>query len=210
MRAFRLFPVVALVVVGSLVSSAGASPSAPRCKIPHSWRVVAQDRQAIVIAQRDSTQPRYAYCNRSVGRLRQLGTIAPFRLLIAGRYVAYVSLRPPPGPVTISLTDTSSGHHNQMSLLGTSSLSPVPTFLLSPKGVAAAIVLRQPAGAGAPPGAGIQVLTMRNQYENLDGASPPSEIANLQLYDCAAGCAPNTVIVAWTHSGTQMYAQISR
>ena len=34
-------------------------------------------------------------------------------------------------------------------------------------------------------------------------------LANLQLYECAGGCATPTSVVAWTHSGTWRYAQVS-
>jgi hypothetical protein len=111
--------------------------------------------------------------------------------------------------VLIELWDTHNSKHNSLSLAGAVLPSPVPTFLLSPGGVAAAITLRQPNGVGASPGASIQALTLHAQYENLDGASSPSETASLQLYDCAAACAPNAVIVAWTNNGQQRYAQIT-
>jgi hypothetical protein len=173
---------------------------------------VAKDRQAVVIRQRVNVNPRFAYCNRSVGRLRQLGKIGPLQLLVAGRYVAWMTPLPPPTPAPIELLDTRTGQHNVVSLGGIpfgEVGSPVPAFLLSPNGVAAAIVVREAHGIGAVPGAGVQVLTLHSQDENLDGASPPSEIANLQLYDCTAGCAANTTIVAWTNGGQQRYAQIT-
>jgi hypothetical protein len=42
-------------------------------------------------------------------------------------------------------------------------------------------------------------------FPNLLG----SVLANLQLYDCAGGCSTPTSVVAWTHSGTWHYAQVS-
>jgi hypothetical protein len=222
MRALRALPItLALVTVGCSVRTAvtASRNASHHCAIPHGWRVVARDRQAIVIAQRRHIEPLYDYCNRRVGRFRQLTRFGPLQVTnagpviqtqLAGPYVASVSMLPPPGPVTISLSDTSTGQQNEMSLLGISSLSPVPTFLLSPNGVAAAIVLRQPAGVGASPGAGIQILTLNSHIENLDGASPPSEIANLQLQNCtAADCAPNAVTVAWTNQGAQHSTRIT-
>jgi hypothetical protein len=173
---------------------------------------VAKDRQAVVIRQRVKINPRFAYCNRRVGRWRQLGKIAPLRLLVAGRYVAWMTPLPPPTPAPIELVNTRTGQHNVLSLGGIpfgQVGSPVPAFLLSPNGVVAAIVVREANGIGAVPGTSLQVLTLHSQDENLDGASPPSEIANLRLYDCTAGCVAKTTILAWTNGGQQRYAQIT-
>ena len=34
------------------------------------------------------------------------------------------------------------------------------------------------------------------------------DLANPQLYQCAAGCAPGTTVVAWTHDGAWRYASV--
>jgi hypothetical protein len=39
-------------------------------------------------------------------------------------------------------------------------------------------------------------------------SSAPS-LANLQLYQCGAGCPTDTAVVAWTHDGTWRYKQVS-
>jgi hypothetical protein len=36
----------------------------------------------------------------------------------------------------------------------------------------------------------------------------PLSLGNLQLYQCGAGCAANTAVVAWTHDGTWRYEQV--
>jgi hypothetical protein len=53
----------------------------------------------------------------------------------------------------------------------------------------------------------VDAMTTTN-VEFLDTTSDGETLANLQLYGCAAGCAPNTTVVAWTHSSQQRYAQV--
>jgi hypothetical protein len=223
-RAFRfLLPLAAAIGLLGAPTALGAHGHAP-CAIPHRWKLVARDRQAVVIRQRGRQYPAYDYCNRAVRsgwrRLVTLGSessgsfFQPASPLLAGRYVAYAAVSEPPQTTSIGLWDTRSGQHNTLTVGGFVAGFSLPTLLLSPNGVAAAIVVTQPYNnvngqyVAGPVAAGVTTLTLHTQ-ESLDSASPPTEISNLQLYDCATGCAPDTAVVAWTHSGERRYAQIS-
>ena len=214
MRVFRPFLVVVALVAFGSATAAGASRD-QHCTIPHAWRLVAQDRQLVVIAKRHNyPYSDYDYCNRAVGERRSL-TAGPTGLRLKGRYVAAWPLSAEAG--LVSLWDTRSGNHNEVVVSG----SPVvTTLLLSPSGVAAWIVFGpngNPEEFGGPI-ASVAVLTLHNE-EVLDSANfwgsngapvYPPVLGNLQLYNCAAGCAPDTTVVAWTHSGEPRYAQVMR
>jgi hypothetical protein len=185
------------------------------CSIPGGWRLVAKDGQGRVDAPRHQPlRPVYDYCNR-VGRTGWRRLVkgpdtrpAPsFSFLLAGRYVAYTLQLPAGTSSTMSLWDTRNGQNNTMYVGGNVS-NPVQAFLLSPHGVAAAITVSQQSEVDTFPGASVEALTLNSSGPVTVTSSPPSDIANLELYDCAAGCAPDTVIVAWTQSGAQQYAQV--
>jgi hypothetical protein len=125
-------------------------------------------------------------------------------LQLAGRYVAYES---PDGGYPLWLWDTRTNRNNHLQPGGT--VLSLPAFALSPRGVAAEIVLSSPNGVPPQPvAATIKALTLGTIDYDLDGGQQ-SDLGNLQLYDCAAGCAPNDVVVSWMHSGAQRYAQVA-
>lgn len=218
----------ALLALSGFVLLCASSPAVAHrrkpCAVPRSWTVVAHDRQAIVIAQRHKQQPAYDYCNRAVrsgwrGLVRPspesfVSFFQPASPLLAGRYLAFALVSEPPQPSSIELWDTRSGQHTVLTDGGFVAGFSLPTLLLSPHGVAAAIDVTSRytdqlgQHVAQPPVASITALTLHTQ-QGLDSASPPAAIANLQLYDCSAGCPPNTTIVAWTNSGQQRYSQIS-
>ena len=219
----RRFLTVLLAVVGVFGSLAipaiAAQHRKSRCSVRRGWRVVVQDRQAVVIRQRHKQFPTYDYCSRAVRAgwhgLAPGAGFEPASPLLTGRYIAFATVREPPQDSDIELLDTRSGQRNALTVGGFAASFSLPTLVLSPNGVAAAVVVISPYSVmggqyiAQPLSASIQVLTLHAQDQNLDDASPPSEIANLQLYDCAAGCATNTTTVAWTNGGVQHYAQIT-
>jgi hypothetical protein len=177
--------------------------------------VVAQNRYVVAIVKKGhypapgGLYPRYAYCSRAVGRFHQLVPGGPpatsaFDLQLAGRFLAYEAPTSPAAP--ISLWDTGTGRHVEepTTTTNTSYRFPGPNFVLSPNGVAARIVTLSRYSANE-----VDVLTMRG-YSVLDGPdySPTEALADLQLYDCATGCAPDTTVVAWMHNSEQRYVQV--
>lgn len=201
-------------------ASGEISPKA-RCAVPRGWRVMMHDRQVVLIARRHRQYSPFDYCNRTTRAgwrvLIKLGSSSgfdPSLLRLAGRYVAYGIVMPPPSSSSIELWDTRTGQHNALPFGGgTVTLPSVPALLLSPSGVAAAVVVTQyytgePKYPG-PPFATVVALGIHIEGQNVDSAGPPSEIAGLQLYDCATACAANSVIMAWTHAGAQRYAEIT-
>jgi hypothetical protein len=227
MRARRLCTILltGVLAAASAAPAKAAHRAKPRCMLPAGWRVVTQNRQTVVIRQRHKPEPVYEYCNRAVrSGWRQLTMTSlnstgsffePASPLLAGRYLAFAWVMEPPQGSAIELWDTRSGQHNSLTVGGFVASFSLPTLLLSPNGVAAAIdvssryMIEGGQYVAQPPGASVDVLTLQSKEQNLDGASPPSQIANLQLYDCAAGCTPNTTTVAWTNGGQQHYAQIT-
>lgn len=221
MRSVRSAALAALALaVFSPGLASGVTSQRARCAIPHGWRVVIRDREAVVIARRHRQYSPYDYCNRTTrAGWRRLATLGPYSgfdpssLRLSGRYAAYVIVTPPPASSSIELWDTRTRQHNVLLLGGDFVAIPsIPVLLLSPRGVAAAIVVTQsyvgePKAAG-PPVATVEALGMRTEEQDLDSATPPSEIAGLQLYDCAAGCPSTAVVVSWTDNGQQRYAQI--
>lgn len=90
---------------------------------------------------------------------------------------------------------------------------------LSPVGVGAWIRTEvpctpSPSPSGHPRSESLKSVSLRSGgVTTLDTGDPgetdrssPS-LANLQLYQCAAGCPANTVVVAWTHDGAWRYQQ---
>jgi hypothetical protein len=55
----------------------------------------------------------------------------------------------------------------------------------------------------------LDVLTLPNGEATLDHDQSPDALSDLQLFQCAVGCAPNTTVVTWTHSGTQRYTELA-
>ena len=121
---------------------------------------------------------------------------------LAGNYFAleqrFKAEQPVGSGYLLTLQDVQTGKGIQ---IGETQLGPVPPLVLSPRGVAVWIVTRQFTQ--------IEALTIAGP-ESLDyGPDPSTVMANLALYNCAAGCAHNAVIVAWTDNGQQRYAQVS-
>jgi hypothetical protein len=91
---------------------------------------------------------------------------------------------------------------------------PVLSPVLSPNGVAGWIVTGTPWPSSESLPQTVLVVLTPNGGSGGNGAldyGPESSttLANLQLYNCAAGCPSNAVIVAWTDNGLQRYAQVS-
>ena len=139
---------------------------------------------------------------------------------LRGRYIAYETQNF--GNVEdLWIVDSLTGRSNVDSFAAPSTALTGP-FVLSPSGVAAWIPSGGfVSGGGATLESSVIALTLTatktlDQYRGL--GTPPlvhqglgtSPFSNLQLYDCAAGCAPNTTIVAWTYNGAQRYAKVRR
>jgi hypothetical protein len=202
--------VAALAALGAMAGGSIASGQVKRrCVTPHGWRVVAKDGQAVVIAQRHQQYPAYDYCNRAVGKWRRMLPIGrgsqeqkTVGLRLAGRFVATWV----PALYAVVLWDTRTGQSNPDA---PGLFQSPPTFVLSPDGVLAAVfTLEYSNGMGGGSNEDVLHVLTPTSYQQLDDG-PSGGLSNLQLYDCAAGCAPDTVIVAWTHSGEQRYAQVA-
>jgi hypothetical protein len=229
MRALHLFPIalaLALVVVSSPATPAGAIRSNPHCTIPLGWRLVAKDRQAVVIAQKHKHYPPYDYCNRAVARWvrfatpekcpgcqNPIGSLVDLKL--AGRYVAWEAAAQNPCCPPIPIPNTS-----DLNLVNTRTGTKVPgenvfsvgarvgPLLLSPNGVAARISLGYSRDSGS--SYGVAILPAPDfQTTTTFVARQQTDIANLQLYDCSVGCTPRTTIVTWTQGGVQQYAEVT-
>ena len=200
--------------------------------------MVARNQQVVVIVEQVPPFGVWKYCRPSVGRFRLLVQVGdcgvrvpeppvdpPDRLdalTLAGQYVAYDAVwcsREPPS----SLDDT----EHQVRIFDTirgravaateGEIGPRPsTLLLSLGGVATWLRTTDtsPHDVSANWTSEVQALSVHSgQTLTLDsvpvsGPTDPGGLANLALYQCAAGCAPNTTVVAWTHSGEQRYAQV--
>lgn len=207
MRSFRFLPIgVVLGALAFFATSTGAvERTKSRCVIPHGWRLVAKDRQAVVIRERHN--PRYDYCLRSNGRLQRLAPLASYERIVGstlqlrGAYVAAALQNPASlgGGYGVALWGLRGHLENET---GGCSSSPC-SFLLSPTGVAAWI---SPPAELRPPTLFVLTIPHDRAPASLDSGDG---LGNLQLYRCAAGCAPNTTVVAWTHSGGQRYAHVT-
>jgi hypothetical protein len=206
MRALRFVPIALAVGVVALPANAGANHRQP-CAVRHGWKLVARDAQAVVIRLPGAQAPTYKYCSL-IGARRfnsLLFVPAPLRgpdfapvdyLQLKGRYVAVEQ-----GGALLLLRDTRTGAKASVISWSFSGGQPV----LSRHGVAAWVV-------GIPDGKtmtwNVVALTVSHGAQILDSGSTLN-LANLQLYDCAASCPSNAVIVAWTDNGEQRYAQVS-
>jgi hypothetical protein len=188
----------------ALLIPAVASGSAPAqlnklCAVPHRWRLVVRDRYAAVIRRRGGAE----YCSlvaragtfKALPRVVGAGPVGAIQL--KGRYIGFDQCV---SGCSALILDTETGRHAAIR-------APVVRFAVSRSGVLAEIA--DGYGHGGI-GSILAVVTIGNAGETLDTAWPdPTALANLQLYDCAAACAPNTVVVAWTDNGQQRYAQAS-
>jgi hypothetical protein len=210
-RALRASPIVLILALAASTTASAAHGSNAHCTIPHGWKVVAQDQYAVVTKQRHEQHPEYDYCSRAGRRFHRMVDASIFwpvlDLQLKGHYVAYeAESSGDPGEAGLWLWDTRSGRAS--SAPDTPTIPSTPDVVLSPNGVATWIVSWVP--AHAVPTTQVEVLTGHADLV-LDRVSPPGAgtLANLQLYDCAAGCAPNTTIVAWTNDGAQRYAAVT-
>jgi hypothetical protein len=218
MRAIKSTPIFALTFALFAASGSAAAHSHNACAVPRGWALVAQDRYAVVIRQRGEQQPAYKYCARRSNRfapvasslLGERWSVVAVRL--SGRYIGYETQATTGPSYALWLSDVQTGARSYTYTVDPT-LPPAPEFALSPNGVAAWIVDSAAAAPDAPdPAPMLQVLTASMIGATTLDSSPPDSapvLANLQLYDCATGCAPNTVIVAWTHNGQQRFAPIS-
>jgi hypothetical protein len=220
MRPLRLLLItlVAALAVLAVPAAAGASNHHRPCAAHRHWVIAAQDSFAVVARLPDRGGATYDYCSRTKGRWVRMtpgqsspdyGEVEALRL--AGRYVAYETVAAIATPAF--LCDTSTGQQQVEAKYrvvdasaGPNENFPAsdPDFLLSPTGVVARIdkgLLAYPPGA-------VEALTLDGSV-TLDTAGAPSDLANLQIYNCAAGCARNATVVAWTNSGVQRYAEVT-
>jgi hypothetical protein len=210
MRALKVIPILAASTFALAgLSSAAAHLHHKLCAIPRGWQLAAQNRYVVVDMERGQRYPAYDRCDLIVGRWRTMiaagseqVTGPVYGLKLAGRFVAYETTYRWP----LWVWDARTGRNNHS--------PPAPgdmvrAFLLSPNGVAARLTtyfLEGPAGRSAR--MALEVMTLHTwSRPALD--EPLGSLANLQLYDCAAGCPPNTTIVAWTDNGQQQYAKVS-
>jgi hypothetical protein len=214
MRALKLLSVLgAGVLVLSGWSNATAAARSRPCSAPHAWRVVASDSDAVVIRSHDQ-YPTYRYCLRPDHRFRLLfhilspGSPAPVSGPPSLRHLSLLRLR---GPYVMFAELDSTGYTivlwdlRKSWLAGSNVASPPAqaspsTVLLSPTGVAAWIAPGDDIGKQ---GAfeTLDVLSGTSTMVVLDngGQYQSDALGNLALYGCAAGCAPNATVVAWTH-----------
>jgi hypothetical protein len=227
MRTLKPLPLLVALGVLAVPAIAAAHQDRRRCAVPAHWSVVARDRYAVVArvpsgTLRDST---YDYCSRTASRWIQM-TAAPngevIALRLVGRYAAFETWSGDSMP--IFLWNVTTGDHDYVNpgytydaafyspptrpLSPFRPLSSDPDFRLAANGV----VARIDAFSGvkdAPPTGSVIALTLVSSVVLGSSTNPSSELDDLQLFSCAAGCRSNTVIVAWTDDGQPRYAQVS-
>ncbi len=93
-----------------------------------------------------------------------------------------------------------------------------PRFLLSSSGVVAwKWTLQYDYGYPRPQGTRVEIraLSARTGHDLILDSEPVSsptdsgDLANLQLYQCTAGCARPVTVVGWTHARVWRYAQVT-
>jgi hypothetical protein len=157
-----------------------------------------------------------------VGRFRAVAGFFPAPAItnvvrLAGRYIAVEQASQIGAEFwlqdTRSGASVSSGNFNY----GATDISPPPghpPLVLSRNGIAAWIVAIGPVSPGDTPHIELGALSFAgppyfvNATGPTDGPWPGTDLGNLALYNCAAGCPSNAVIVAWTDNGQQRYAQV--
>ena len=237
MRAIRIILGIALVVTIASPGAGWAKATFAKaaCAVPRGWRVLTQDRYAVVIARRrilivrrpSGQLPNHKYCSRSGGGFHPVplsggtggcgGCLGPLPdqirdLRLKGRYLAYDdSPRLGGGRNVIGpymwIIDTRTGRSRHAGDAGATSQQAVATspVELSDDGVAVRIATYLRRGG---PITVVEALTPSSSTW-LDDDSAPGSITDIQLYDCAAGCAPDTTVVAWTHDGQRRYATVT-
>ena len=196
------------------------------CAVPSGWTVVDQDAQARVIFHSTGGPGAYtvhsglySYCLRQSGRYRHLATAGCCgnpatdpptgigRLVLARDLLAYGevwSSRDTNDTYRTVIEDLQTGRRRSASgaACGYESGYESPLLLL-PRGIAAWFTC--PGIYPNPPDQSLQAFSF---HTGKSLTFDTGQLAHLQLYNCAAGCARNKIIVAWTHSGAQRYAQL--
>jgi hypothetical protein len=209
MRRLRLLGVFLAVglFAAAAIPAVAARHATARCSVPRGWRLVAQDHQAVIDRQRNQRNPAYDYCHRAVGKwhstvatgsMENEGTIYALRL--AGRFVAYQVNS------DLWLWDTRNGLHNETT--DGVSIGAFSAYLLSPDGVVARFADILPTNVH-PPGVDLETLSIYS-YELEPAQIETPDATSLQLFNCAIGCQPNTVLVTWTdQAGQAEYKQVT-
>ncbi|MBV8935009.1 MAG: hypothetical protein JO168_25215 [Solirubrobacterales bacterium] len=218
----------------SFTGTAPQPPPAPACAVPAGWQVVASDAQVVVIEDQPSNPiQEYRYCNYARSALgfqllvrndRNPATTVSTVDGVALGYILYHSLDvfdsptcggdPNLGSSAVYGVDTTSGHTMRLFHGG----GAITAAGLSPPGVGAWIVTSDGCGAVGDNGRGeiLQSFSFRTgSVTTLDTGDPgetlftASALGSLQVYQCAAGCPADKVVIAWTHDGTVRYEQAS-
>jgi hypothetical protein len=215
-----------------------SSAPAPPCSVPAGWHAVAGDADLIVILenQTDPTQEyrycRYAEPSRGFRLLVKsdscdlAGTDTCSKIDgVALSYVLYdtsTAVDSPacggPNPVKDgSSTIYAFNAASRTTVMLAQGQGGITSAGLTPPGVAVWILTDDP--CFHPPlqrSETLQTYSINTgAVTTLDTGDPgesdigPPALANLRLYPCAAGCAANNTVVAWTHDGTWRYQQLS-
>ena len=215
--------------------AAQAHKPKPRCVVPKGWQVVVRDAQVVVILYQADLMQEYRYCNyayyRRGFRLLVRGdehccsATSPrvdgvflsdllYHLTTSVDSPECNSRGEPVASSTVYAVDTRTGHTESVS----EDAGAITSALFSPAGVGAWIVTDYPCDLSGPRTRheSLKVFSFHTRaVTTLDNGDPgetqasAASLANLELYQCAAGCAPNTTVVAWTHDGAWRYAQVS-
>jgi hypothetical protein len=201
-----------------------------RCVVTRGSRLVARDRQAVVISDL-VTRPdgvrvfRLRSCARDKGKFRVLLTSlpdydgtpqapkGPYRLKLVGAYVAYGTYwgyhgEAPHGSVSLGNVETG------MTVRSPDELGPAEPaqLVLSSTGVVAWLWT---VDSDTQYSAEVRALSAHTkQTATLDSSSASTifstgPLTDLQLYQCASGCTTPSTVIAWRHSGTWQYARVN-
>lgn len=219
MRAYRLLPIAVALAALTWPATQADAGTKRNCSVPRGWRVVARDSYAVVI-RNTQTYPTYRYCSRARGRFRPLASTGPANpnltfqttpqtidsLQLRGRYIAYSWVLGSPG-FEVDLFNAVTGRRvSHPVAAGVGEL--VSGIVLSRNGLVAWIWDgNDPTATGDHRWEELDALTL-NHSTQLDYAVA-GRLEDLQLWDCAASCAPMTTLVAWTEDGAQRYAQVT-
>lgn len=225
-----LLLVAALVCGSPAVARTHRHPHKPRphCAVPSGWHVVTSGAEAVVIKSNANrprpggfgSGPEFRYCPRHVGTFRLLTRTdvynypppagdpnEAFDISVAGHYLAYavISSDKQAGYLQARLVDVTTAR---------TVVVPDPTSSgcctdlgLSPTGVVAGLAFIPAPGYQTAGNSDVLVYSA-GKTTVLDTAKE-GDLADVQLYQCASGCAPNTTVVAWTHSGAWRYARVN-
>lgn len=214
-----------------------AAPQPSPCAVPAGSKVLASDPQVVVISAPLSTGiEQYRYCDyadpargfrllaqndpgAALGGSTTLTTVDGVALSDVLYHSGATTDSPACGGVyiaqpTVSLLDTSSDKTQEL----WQGQGTIESIVIAPTGVAAWLVNDSPCEPAVPqparheslqvfaPGTGAVATLDTGDGNETEGT--PLTLANLELYPCFAGCSTRTTIVAWSHDGTQRYAQV--